>query len=387
MTSLGSSSVSEEIISSMAEVLPMFVDIYRLQCRASEVIARVTGAEAGCVTCCSAAGIAVSVATTMVGDDLALAERLPLEAGERREVVLQKGHSVWFGGALPQMIRLAGASVVEIGHATRAGAYQLKSALTERTACSVYVISHHAASYGMIPLDEFVRVCHARGVPVVVDAASEIAMREITASGADLVCFSGHKFLGGPTSGIVAGRRDLIRGCLVNSQFGIGRAMKAGKEAIVGAMAALSRWEDLDKDEERARQDRVLEAYHGPLSETHGLAVQYVDDPTGNPIRRLRIRIDPHAAGLTAFQTAQALKDHKTPIYVRDDEIDLGYFDLDPCNVTLDEAHEVGSAIAELLTLERYAKDSIKQKYHTPANVADSLERSISQPDSDSPIL
>ena len=384
MTSLGSSAVPDEVISAMAEVLPMFVDICRLQSKASEVIAQATGAEAGCVTSCSAAGIAISVAAAMVGDDLARAEALPLETGEKNEVVLQKGHSVWFGGALPQMIQLAGASVLEIGHATRSGAYQLKRALSDHTACAVYVISHHTAPYGMIALDEFIGVCHAEGVPVVVDAASESAMRKIVTSGADLVCFSGHKFLAGPTSGVVAGRRDLVRACLVHSLYGIGRAMKAGKESIVGAMAALTRWENLDGDKEHALQADILEAFRTPLTNTAGIAVQCVEDPTGNPIQRLRVSIDSDAAGITAFQAAQALKDCDPPIHVRDDEIDLGYFELDPCNVTSDEARDVGRAIAELLSLGDDAKVAIREKFSEPANIADSLEGGLRRGDRDS---
>jgi len=383
MTSLGSSSVPTEVITAMAEVLPEFVDIARLQRKASDVICRVTGAQAGCIVSCSSAAIAIGVAACLVGDNLARAERLPLDVGCRNEVILQKGHSVWFGGALPQMIRLAGARVVEIGHATRAGVYQLRNVLTETTACAVYVISHHATPYGMIELDEFVRVCHERGVPVLVDAASESAMQEIVQSKADLVCFSGHKFLQGPTSGILAGRPELVRACLVHSLHGIGRAMKVGKEGIVGTIVALERWERLNKSRVRGKQKEVLDAYTSLLLGISKLGLQLVEDPTGNPIQRLRVSIDPKDAGLTAFQVAEELKLLHPPIYVRDDEIDLGYFELDPCNLTINEAKTVGGAIRRIMEADESEKESIRNRFAMPPNVADMLYRSLGGDDQD----
>ncbi|MCW2308878.1 PLP-dependent aminotransferase family protein [Rhodobium gokarnense] len=76
---------------------------------------------------------------------------------------------------------------------------------------------------------------------MVVDAASAYDPTSFIAKGADLAIYSGPKFPGGPTSGIVTGRRDLVRaGYLQN--VGIGRGMKIGKESIAGAIAALKKW-------------------------------------------------------------------------------------------------------------------------------------------------
>jgi len=377
MTSLGSSSVPAEISTAIGNVLPMFIDLVRLQKRASDVIHRVTGAEAGCITSCAAAGMALGVAACMVGDDLARAERLPMGAGTKREVILQKGHSVWFGGALPQMLRLAGGRVREIGHATRAGAYQLRAALGEDTACAVYVISHHAAQYGMIDLGEFVRVCHEKGVPVIVDAASESSMREIIHYGADLICFSGHKFLQGPTSGIMAGTHELIGACLVHLLHGIGRAMKVGKEGIVGAIAALERWERLDHEGIREQCESVLEAYVSAIPVEKGVRCSLVDDPTGNPIRRVRVAVDPSEAGITAFQVAQMLGTLHPPIIVRDDEIDAGYFELDPCNLSPTDATAVGREIGRIIAAKESEKEAIRERFSMPPSGADSLYRSL----------
>ena len=82
-------------------------------------------------------------------------------------------------------------------------------------------------------------------MPVIVDAASEYDLRGFVAAGADIAIYSAHKFLGGLTAGIVAGRKDLVRAAYLQNG-GIGRGMKVGKEGIVGAIAALEAWAQRD---------------------------------------------------------------------------------------------------------------------------------------------
>ncbi len=169
----------------------------------------------------------------MTGSDLAAIERLPDTTSLKNEVLIQAGHMVSYGAPVEQGIRLAGARVVPVGQATSARKYQLRGAIKERTAAALYVVSHHTVQYGLIPLDEFVEVCHARGVPVMVDAASEYDLKGFLAAGADVALYSSHKFLGGPTGGIVAGRTELVRAAYLQNS-GIGRGMKIGKEGMVG---------------------------------------------------------------------------------------------------------------------------------------------------------
>src|SRR4029079_6266127 len=77
MTALGASRVPPAVAAAAVEILDHFVDIDQLQARASERIARATGAEAGCVTSSAASGIAVAVAAAMTGPDVRRIERLP----------------------------------------------------------------------------------------------------------------------------------------------------------------------------------------------------------------------------------------------------------------------------------------------------------------------
>ena len=127
-------------------------------------------------------------------------------------------------------------------------------------------------------------ICHARGVPVIVDAASEYDLKGFLAAGADLAIYSAHKFLGGPTAGIVAGRKDLVRAAFLQN-CGIGRGMKVGKESIVGAMAALEAWERRDHAAVRARERGYLELWLERLARPAGLAAADRSGPDGQPAR------------------------------------------------------------------------------------------------------
>ncbi|MCY1666711.1 aminotransferase class V-fold PLP-dependent enzyme [Rhizobium sp. SL86] len=347
MTSLGASIVVPEAIAAMAEILPHFVEINDLQRKASAVISRLTGGEAGFVTASCSAGISLAVAGAITGPDLLAIERLPDVATEKNEVLVQMGHVVSYGAPVDQSIRLAGGKVVMIGQATSTHRYHMENAITERTAAAVYVVSHHVVDYGLLHLSEFVEIAHARGIPVIVDAASEYDLRKFLATGADMALYSGHKFLGGPTSGIVAGRKDLVRNAFLQN-MGIGRGMKVGKESIFGVMAALEAWETRDHEAVRARESAYLALWSEALKGRPGVTALIEPDPTANPLDRLRVIINPREAHTTAWDLAAALRAGSPPVIVRDHETEHNYFYLDPCN--LHPGEEV--VVAERLTAE-----------------------------------
>lgn len=338
MTELGASVVPPQIAQQVAESLGYFVDIHELQALAYSVIGRATGAEGGCITASAAGGLAVSVAACMTGSSLGAVESLPdTSALKRRKVVIQKGHVVDFGGLIPQMIRLTGAQVVEVGTATVCHPYQLEYALDPETAAVVYVVSHHTVQSGLLGLGDVARLAHAAGVPVVVDAASEYDLRRFAALGADLTVFSAHKFLAGPTAGIVAGRKDLVRAAYLNQTRGLGRAMKVGKEGIAGAVAALERWLHLDHRALHEAEYRRVQAFLEGLGEVRGLRSVEVPDPTGNPITRVRVYLEGPAPAQYAAALALRLRQGSPAVAVRDNEVDQGYIELDPCNLRDEE--------------------------------------------------
>lgn len=327
-TVFGASPVGQEVIDAMAGILPHSVDMAELQRVASRVIAEATGSEAGFVTGCTSASIVISAAACMTGLDLGRIERLPDTRGMKRDIAIQKGHIVNYGSIISGDLRLAGAKVIEFGAAAETEVYQLEAALGEETAAAVYVISHHTAPTGMIPLPVFIETCHARGVPVIVDAAAEYGWRELIDAGADLVLFSAQKALGGPTAGIIAGRRDLVQAAYAQSR-GVGRPMKAGKEAVVGAIEALRRWMRLDHAEIARAVDLRADELAKHLSGIPGVVAARVPDETGNPFSRVHLTIDAKRAGLSARSLDAALSRLRPRIIVRSLLADRGILMID----------------------------------------------------------
>ncbi len=348
MTVLGASSAVPEAIASASAILPLFVEIDELQREASRAISAATGAEAGFVTASSSAAITLTIAATMTGSDLEKIGQLPDARGMLDGVVIQRGHLINYGAPIDQAIRLAGARVVVVGEAKHATADQLDAALDDTITAMLFVVSHHTEQTGQIPLAEVVAACSRRRVPLIVDAASEYDLRRFIAAGADIVIYSAHKFLGGLTAGIIAGRKDLIRAAYLQN-LGIGRGMKVGKEGIAGAIAAVAAWRKRNHEAVRLAEEARVALWMERLAAGAGIRVVLSPDPTGNPITRVRVHVDPETANTTAWALADRLAEGERPVMVRDDEIAGGYFELDPCNLSDGEAKDVAERIlAEL---------------------------------------
>jgi len=310
-TPYGGSPVRDEVIEAVRALVPHSVFMADLQQAAGRTIAAAFNCEAGGVTGCTAASIAMAVAGCMTGTDRGRVDQLPDTTGMRNEVVIQKGHVVDYGHDVTQNIRVAGSRVVEIGVATDCQTYQLQHALGERTAAALYVVSHLTVQHRMIGLQDFCAICHAASVPVIVDAASVPDPRPYLAAGADLVLVSAQKSFAALTAGIVAGRRELVEACLLQ-QHGIGRPMKVGKEGVFGAIAAIEAWSADDRPALQAQLKRRIEAVRlrlgalpGVRASTHGR-------------NQVRLDIDAKAAGFSAAELSKTLRAQDPVILVWD---------------------------------------------------------------------
>jgi L-seryl-tRNA(Ser) seleniumtransferase len=377
MTALGASIAVPQVVAATQGILPEFVEISDLHRLASKTIARLTGAEAGFVTSSCSAAITIAIAACMTGPDLARIEQLPNPAGMRARVPIMLGHMVGYGAPVEQAVRLAGAAVVPVGQATDVRSYQLAAALTPETAAALYVVSHHCVRYGQLKLDEFAAICRKAGVPVIVDAASEYDLRGFLAAGADLVCYSAHKFLGGPTAGIIAGRKDLVRACYLQN-MGLGRGMKVGKESIVGTIAALEAWEQRDHAAVRAVEQAALDHWMGRFTGLPGIIAEIEADPTGNPLDRLKLSVQPSLARITVWELADRLAAGSPPVIVRDHEVEHGFVYLDPCNLHPGEAPIVAERVAAELAAARATGTNMEP---AAARKARRMERLLKWPD------
>jgi L-seryl-tRNA(Ser) seleniumtransferase len=237
-----------------------------------------------------------------------------------------------------------------------------ETAIAQGLAAAVYVVSHHTVREGELPIGLFVELCRAGGVPVIVDMAAEYDLRSAIGVGADAVIWSGHKFLGGPTSGIVAGRRPMIRAMYLQNR-GLGRMMKAGKEAVAGAIAALDAWAGRDHAAEAAREAAIVAAWMEDLAGLPGIGLSRHADWTGNPVTRLCLTIDPGAAGLNAWELAARCLAGRPAVALRDDLAMHQLIFLDPCNLTATEAVQVAARIRAVCTAARHDGDGRRQSW------------------------
>ncbi len=348
MTYLGSSACSPEVVQALASGAQRWVDMDELTRVAGEAVAEATGAEAGLVVNSVAAGLAISAAASVTEGDPLLVEAVPnLPEGVNRRVVIQKGHAVHFGAPLATMLRVGGAEVDEIGSSNRCTAQLLESAMRIEAKAVYFVVSHHVGQSELVGLDDVIRVAHAANVPVVVDAAAETDLRGYVARGADLVLYSGHKAIGGPTSGVLCGRADLVAACAAQS-VGIARAMKIGKESIFGLIAALAQYGDQDaaaSRKMRGHADRLIEVLEG----IPGLHAAPVHDD-GRPIIRVRVRIDANVAGIPATELVAALAAGDPSVRCRAHHATDGYFDLDTRTLNAGDEDAIASAIRSVLS-------------------------------------
>ena len=308
-TVLTGSRALNTVAEAMAAASDGYVVMDELMAAVGRRLAELTGAEWGYVSAGCAAALTELTAACMAGADPEKMARLPNTEGMPDEVIIQAAHRNDYDRA----IRLAGARMVEV--VTRG---QLAAALSERTA--LIAVIGDQAHLGEIPTPAMIEAGRARGIPVLVDAAAERpdVPNVYLQMGADAVTYSGGKCLRGPqASGLVLGRRDLLWAAWLHGapHHGVARPMKAGKEEIMGLLAAVEAWVlGRDHDAEWRAWEACLECIRGALADLPSLATAVEQPGVANVTPTLRITWDPAALGITPADAHRQIETGNPPI-------------------------------------------------------------------------
>lgn len=362
VTRFGGGSLSPHVRAALAEASGSTWRVDDLQRWAGEVIAHATGAESGWVTTGAAAGLTLATAACIAGSDTSRMHALPSPSGREPELIMLRGHR----NAYDHALRVGGARIVDAGYPYSEGvgltyAWQLESAITPATVALAYLAR---ASSPDVSLRQICEIAHAHGVRVIVDGAGELPpaanLRRFIAEGADAVLFSGGKAIRGPqASGVLAGTRDLVESVRLQTldmdvdrvewrriygteppQHGLGRGFKAGKEEIIGLVAALKEFVSRDHEAEREELGSWLYDVAGGVQ--HHRAT--VDRET-HFYPRLRVAMDSETQARTGAAKLAALE---PPILLPHDPFQRGELVICPEAIDTSDREHVRAGLAAL---------------------------------------
>jgi L-seryl-tRNA(Ser) seleniumtransferase len=284
-TNLGRAPLAEEALAQVVEAARGYSNLEldlrggvrgSRQDHVAPILRRLTGAEAAIVVNNNAAAMLLALA--------ALAED--------REVIVSRGELIEIGDGfrIPDVLARSGARLVEVGTTNRTRAADYEAAVSPGTALLLRVHQSNFRVVGFTEqprLEELAAVARRHGVPLLDDLGSgvltelpgEPSARESLAAGADLVCFSGDKLLGGPQAGIVVGRAELVERL---RRHPLHRAVRADKLTLAALEGTLRVYLDapervpvlrmLEEDVEvvRARAERLASLVGASVEETVG---------------------------------------------------------------------------------------------------------------------
>ncbi|PIJ52036.1 L-seryl-tRNA selenium transferase [Erwinia sp. OLTSP20] len=354
MTILGVSTPAAGVVESVNTGLNHYFEMKDLVNKTGAYIARLLGTEDAVVVSCASAGVAQSVAAVIVQDNDWLLENLhaaPLTVPH--EIVLPRGHNVNFGAPVGTMVALGGGRLVEAGYANECSPGQLAAAITPQTAAILYIKSHHCVQKSHLSVEQAAKVARQHKVPLIVDAAAEEDLQCYYQYGADLVIYSGAKAIEGPTSGLVVGRQPYVN-WVKRQSGGIGRAMKAGKESILGLTWAIENYLTQAKVT-GAQMVEKMTPFIDSLNTLDGVQGRVVWDSAGRDIARSEIHFDEATIGLTTSELVGRLRDGDIAIYFRGYKANEGIVEVDVRSVSAEQLAIIYRRIRTLLQGEKTA--------------------------------
>lgn len=322
-----------------------FVCINELLEKSGKIIAEICGAEAALITPGCAAALTLATAACMTkGTELEkyrpstnpsvdylpypyeswseeameILLQLPNTSGLKNEVIQQKCHSYKYS----RCVTASGAKIIWVGTSDHCSIEQIEDEITENTAAILYpALYRHLGA----PIENVLKISKKHNIPVIYDASYSLPPKENLKKwisiGCDIVCHSGGKSIGAPSStGWLMGRKDLVNlAWLQNSpQHGIGRGFKVDRTQIVALVKSLQLYvakninEEFKASEVKA-QYIVKELKKIPHVQEVNYFVPTTDLLQGWPV--VRVILDEDKLGMKTSDVVNQLYQSNPPIW------------------------------------------------------------------------
>ena len=323
MTVLGGSRVSPGVQEAMVAANRYYVSMDDLFRETGKRIAELLGAEAAMVTPGCGAALALSSAACMSVGNPQRMEQLPNVDGIPNRFLFQARQHYHY----ERCLTIFGGQILMVGNERGTSAEQLEDAITEQTAAIHYYASGDPDDT-IQHLSVLQSIAKHHSLPITVDAAYQVyplrTMRDYAQSADCLIGF-GAKYIGACNStGILAGRKDLVEAAYAHSFIGfetsdyetVGRPLKLDRQEIVAVVVALEEWMSMDHDARIADHWRKADHIEDQLCEIpHVSTARHVEDNSLS--NGVMLTIDEKSLGITASQVIDELKKGDPSIWTR----------------------------------------------------------------------
>ncbi|WPP48093.1 aminotransferase class V-fold PLP-dependent enzyme [Catalinimonas niigatensis] len=305
VTIVGATRMLPEVQQAMDKAVREYVQLDELMEGVGQRLATLTGTEWGIVTSGASAALTVATAGCVSGGNPDKLWQIPNLVGMKDEVIIPSYSRTAYDAAA----KAVGMRMVEVSNVE-----ELKAALGPRTAL-VMVLAGSRSENGPLSLKEIASLARPQGVPILVDAAAEglEVPNPHIAQGADLVVYSGGKYLRGPQcAGLLLGRKDLVQASWIASapHHGFGRGFKVGREEIMGMLTAAEMWMKRDHDKEWRTWTSWANHIANRLEKISGVETEIlIPQGRSNRAPTLQVQWDMEKISLSGYEVEQLLWD------------------------------------------------------------------------------
>lgn len=269
VTIIGATRVLPEVQQAMEAATREYVQLDELMDGVGNRLGELTGAEWGMVSTGASGAITAGTSGVITGGDPDRIWQIPDLSGLKDEVIIPAYSRSSYDAA----VRSVGAKIIEVSNIE-----ELESAIGPKTAM-IYLLTGSRSEEGPLSIREISRLAKPLGIPILADAAAEglYFPNPHLEQGADLVAYSGGKYLRGPQcAGLLIGRKDLVQAAWFASapHHGSGRGYKVGREEIMGMLAAVEVWFERDYEKEMLQWTSWLEEIAGRLDQIEGVSTE-----------------------------------------------------------------------------------------------------------------